>query len=96
MQPLRIRKSGHGGRSALSSFPVLACVTGCAPTVNVAGTYFPPSLVSAAIGVIVAYVAVWLLARSPKLLPLAQSALFFSGVAVILGFAAWWSLFRGF
>jgi hypothetical protein len=69
---------------------------GCAPNVNVMGTYFPPALVSGAIGLVVSYALVRILARSAALRPLAQSALLFASLTVITAFAAWWSLFRGF
>jgi hypothetical protein len=71
-------------------------VLGCTPTVNVVGTYFPPSLVCASIGVVASYLFVRGLARNPAARPLAQSALFFASVAVIMGSAAWWLLFREF
>jgi len=53
-------------------------------------------MVSAAIGLIASYLVVRILARSPALRPLAQSALLFMSITTLLGFLAWWSLFREF
>lgn len=82
--------------SALALSALLASAIGCTPTVNILGTYFPPSLVSAAIGLIASYLVVRLLARRSPLRQLAQSSLFFGSLTVIVGFLAWWSLFREF
>jgi len=70
--------------------------SGCVPNLNIGGVYFPPSLVSATIGVGVGYAAVQFLARNARLRPLAQSALFFLSLATIAGALAWWSLYRVF
>jgi hypothetical protein len=72
---------------------MLSSAFGCAPTLDIAGTYFPPAVVSAVTGLTVGYLVSRLLAKNPKTRPLAQSALFFAGVSVIAGCSAWWSLF---
>jgi hypothetical protein len=69
---------------------------GCTPTVDAFGTYFPPSLVSAAIGLLVSYALVRIIARSRKFRPLTHSALFFASLIVIAGSLAWWGLFGDF
>ena len=84
-------------RGSAATVALASClVTGCTPTVNVLGTYFPPSMVSALIGLVVGYLVVRMLAPRPSLRPLAQSALFFGGISIIVGYAAWWGLFSGF
>ncbi len=75
---------------------IVATASGCAPTVNVMGTYFPGSLAAATIGVVSSYLVVAGLSRRPSLRPLAQSGLLFVALAVLLGCVAWWSLFRVF
>lgn len=76
---------------------VLAATSvGCVPNLNVGGAYFPPSLVSALIGLGVGYSTVRFLSRYTALRPLAQSALFFLSLAVIAGSLAWWGLYRDF
>ena len=82
-------------RRALLGATAAACPA-CAPTVNVMGAYFPGSVASATIGVVASYLVLAALARRPDLRPLAQSGLLFVGLAVLLGSAAWWTLFRGF
>jgi hypothetical protein len=90
---------GNAGRwkaTSLVLVGLLAQALGCAPTVNVLGTYFPPSLVCAAFGLISTYLLVRILAAKPALRPLAQSALAFASLTIIMGFLAWWSLFSEF
>jgi predicted PurR-regulated permease PerM len=72
---------------------MLSSAFGCAPTLDIAGTYFPPAVVSAVTGLTAGYLVSRLLAKNPKTRPLAQSALFFAGVSVVAGCGAWWSLF---
>ena len=84
-------------RGLAGSFVVITGLSlGCAPTVNILGTYFPPSLVSALIGLTVSYGIVRSLASRPSLRALAQSALFFGSLAVITSYIAWWGLFSDF
>ena len=65
---------------------------GCRPVINIEGTYFPASLVSAFVGLSVGYVLIRLLARSASARPVAQSALFYLSVATVIGGLCWWSL----
>ena len=85
-------------RSAGTGAWLLAVTTlvGCAPTVNVLGVYFPAWLVSAIVGLVVAYVVVWWLGRRPGERALGQSGLLFCSLTVVAGLAIWWILFAGF
>jgi len=75
---------------------LLASPSGCAPTVDVTGVYFPGWLVSAIAGVAMSYgIVVWL-ARRPGSRSLAGSGLLFSSLAVGLALAVWWVCFSGF
>jgi hypothetical protein len=69
---------------------------GCAPTVNVLGVYFPAWLVSAVVGLVVAYALVWWLGRRPRQRALAQSGLLFCSLTVSVGLLVWWIFFSGF
>jgi len=75
--------------------PVYAAL-GCAPTVNVLGVYFPPWLLAAAAGLVIAYAVLWWLGRRPGTRSLAQSGLFFCSLTVVVGLLLWWSLFSSF
>ena len=86
------RRSARGAACALG----LASGTGCAPTLNVLGVYFPAWLVSAVVGLVVAYALVWWLGRRPGARALAQSGLLFCSLTVTLGLLIWWIFFRGF
>ncbi len=70
--------------------------TGCAPTVNVIGVYFPAWLVSAVAGVVIAYVAVSILARKASTRGLAQSGLLFCSLTLGVGLSVWWIFFSRF
>lgn len=74
----------------------VAASTGCAPTINVLGVYFPGWLVSTVIGVVAAYGIVILLGRRAQTRGLADSGLFFLSLLVGIALAAWWVLFSGF
>ena len=65
---------------------------GCRPVLNVEGTYFPASIVSAFVGLSIGYLLVRWLARRPAARPVAQSALFYLSVAAVIGGLCWWSL----
>jgi uncharacterized membrane protein len=69
---------------------------GCAPTVNVLGVYFPAWLVSAVVGLVVAYAVVWWLGQRRAARALAQSGLLFCSLTVIVGLLVWWIFFSGF
>ena len=58
----RTRRNTLGAACALG----LASSTGCAPTVDVLGVYFPAWLVSAVVGLVAAYILVRLLGTYPK------------------------------
>ena len=68
----------------------------CAPTVNLAGVYFPGWLISAGAGVVVAYLVVSMLARRVGARELAQSGLLFCGLTVSIGLSVWWIFFGWF
>ena len=91
--------------TALPTVPiarVIACSLGllaglgCAPTVNVLGVYFPGWLVSATLGIIVAYTVVRWLAGRPRTRTLGQSGLLFCSLTVAVGLLLWWIFFSGF
>jgi hypothetical protein len=75
---------------------VLSTPTGCAPTLDVLGVFFPGWLVSTLIGVIASYAIVVWLGRHPGSRALADSGLFFLSLLVAIALAAWWVLFSGF
>ena len=68
----------------------------CAPTVDVAGVYFPGWLVSAVSGVVVSYGVVAWLGRSPRSSALANSGLFFVGLLAVVALGTWWIFFSRF
>jgi len=72
---------------------VATVAIGCTPTVDVLGVYFPGWLVSAVIGVVVAYLGVWSMARRPPLRSLGQSGLLFCSLTVSVALITWWALF---
>jgi hypothetical protein len=71
-------------------------LAGCAPTLDVAGVYFPAWLVSAVIGLVVAYAIVWWIGRHPGSTALAQSGLLFCSLGVAVALLNWWIFFSGF
>jgi len=75
---------------------MLVPTAGCAPVIDVAGVYFPGWLVSTLLGVAAAYGIVLVLGRSPKVLPLADSGIFFVSLVVGIALAVWWVSFSGF
>ena len=87
-------------RSGPRSLPValapLLWATGCAPTLDVLGVYFPAWLLCATAGGLTAYLLVWGLGRRPSTRSLADSGLFFVSVALAVAFALWWIFFSGF
>ena len=78
---------------ALSS---LMSLSGCAPTVDVIGVYFPGWLVSAIAGVACAYGIVRTLGRRARSREIADSGLFFVGLATSLALMLWWVAFSHF
>jgi len=89
-----VRRTRRGRRSAVLVGPVT--LTGCAPTVDVLGVYFPGWLVSSLAGVASAYALVYWLGRRPGARPLAESGLFFVTLTAGIAFGVWWLLFSGF
>jgi hypothetical protein len=86
-----------GARSLRNSSSVLVfAALGCAPTVDVLGVYFPPWLVSAAAGLVVAYATLRWLGRRPSTRSLAQSGLLFCSLTVVAGLLIWWVFFSSF
>ena len=73
----------------------VATSLGCAPTLNVLGVYFPAWLVSAVVGLVVAYALVGWLGRRPGARALAQSGLFFCSLTVMVALLVWWIFFSG-
>ncbi len=71
----------------------LATLVVCATTVNVLGVYFPAWLVSAIVGLVVAYVVVGWLGRRPGARVLAQSGLLFCSLTLMVGLMVWWIFF---
>jgi hypothetical protein len=89
------RQGDRPSRRIVGAF-VLAAASGCAPTLDVLGIFFPGWLVSAVIGVAASYgIVVWL-GRRPQTRALADSGLFFLSLLVGIALAAWWVLFSGF
>jgi hypothetical protein len=64
--------------------------------VNVVGVYFPAWLVSAVVGLVVAYAVVTWLGRRDDDRVVAQSGLFFCSLTVVVGLIVWWAVFSGF
>lgn len=79
-----------------AALAALVATSGCAPTVDVLGVYFPAWLVSAVVGLVAAYAVVWWMGRRPGERALAQSGLLFSSLTVIVGLLVWWIFFSGF
>jgi hypothetical protein len=73
-----------------------AAATACAPTLDVAGVYFPDWLVSTVAGLAVAYGVVLCLARYPGARELADSGLFFAGLTIGVALVVWWTCFSRF
>ena len=59
------------------------------------GVYFPAWLVSAVVGLVVAYALVRWLGRRPGARELAQSGLFFCSLTVMVALLVWWIFFSG-
>ena len=60
------------------------------------GVYFPGWLVSATLGIIVAYTVVRWLAGRPRARTLGQSGLLFCSLTVAVSLLLWWAFFSGF
>ena len=75
---------------------VIATPTGCAPTLDVLGVYFPAWLVSTVAGVVGSYATVLMLGRHPATRGLADSGLLFVSLVVGIALAFWWVCFSGF
>jgi len=70
--------------------------TGCAPSLNILGVYFPGWLVAAVAGLVVAYAVVRGLGHRPGQRALAQSGLLFCALTVSVSLLIWWVFFSGF
>ena len=90
--PQREKRRGRDVTALLA----LATPSGCAPTLDVLGVYFPGWLVSAVVGVATSYGLVWWLGRRPGAEGLAESGLFFVSLMVGVALAVWWLAFSGF
>ncbi len=88
------RIADRSARRLASVFLLFAA--GCAPTLDVAGVYFPGWLVSIVAGVVVSYGIVLSLSRRSKTRSLADSGLLFLSLAVGIALAVWWVAFSGF
>ena len=87
------------GRSLASLFFSLGLVggsTGCTPSVDIAGVYFPGWLVSTVAGLVLGYAVVFGLSRRSQTRELADSGLLFVSLVAGIGLSAWWVFFSGF
>jgi len=89
------RFAGRGTRR-LAPACLHVAIGGCAPTVDVAGVYFPGWLVSIFAGVVVAYGIVLSLSRRSETRSLAESGLLFLSLVVGIALAIWLVVFSGF
>ena len=78
------------------SLTLLGTATGCDPSVNVGGVYFPGWLVSAIVGIVSAYGIVIALSHRPQTKELADSGLLFLGLVAGISLSAWWVFFSDF
>lgn len=84
------------------SMPGVACALGlasslgCTPTVSVYGVFFPGWLISAVVGLVVAYALAWWLGRRPGTRALARSGLLFCSLTLSVGLTVWSIFFHGF
>jgi len=78
------------------SLGLLGAPTGCSPTVDIVGVYFPGWLVSTVAGLVLAYGIVFGLSRRPQTRELADSGLLFLGLVAGIALTAWWVFFSGF
>jgi len=89
---VRLTPWGRGSTAVIGS----VTLTGCAPTVDVLGVYFPGWLVASVAGVASAYLLVYWLGRRPGARALAESGLFFVTLTTGIACGVWWLLFSGF
>jgi hypothetical protein len=89
------RRAARGALGATSAL-TLASALGCSPTVDLLGVYFPAWLISAVVGLVVAYAAVWWLGRRSGRRALAQSGLLFCSLTVTVAMLTWWLFFSSF
>jgi hypothetical protein len=89
--------SRFAGRSTrrLASACLLVAFAGCAPTIDVAGVYFPGWLVSIVAGIAVSYGIVVSLSRRSETRSLSESGLLFLSLAVGIALAIWLVAFSG-
>jgi hypothetical protein len=93
---LRIRERGRHLFNRAAFVLGLVVFGGCAPNLNILGVYFPGWLVSAVVGLVVAYAVVGWLGRRPNERALAQSGLLFCALTVSVGLLVWWVAFSEF
>jgi hypothetical protein len=74
----------------------IAGTASCTPTVDIEGVYVPAWLFSAVTGLVVAYVAVWILAKRPAWRTVARSGVLYCSLALSLAMITWWLLFSRF
>ncbi|MBW2316297.1 MAG: hypothetical protein JRH10_19195 [Deltaproteobacteria bacterium] len=92
--PRRLKHEDRKPPHPIGVAPLLAA-TGCDPTVDVLGVFFPGWLVSTVVGVALSYgVVVWL-ARRPQTRELADSGLFFVSLVGAIALTMWWGCFSG-
>ena len=92
-------RGGSSGRSRASLLFLLGLVsgsTGCNPSINIAGVYFPGWLVSTVTGVVLAYGVVFGLSRRPQTRELGDSGLLFVSLVAGIALSTWWVFFSGF
>ena len=87
------------GRSLASLLILLGLLggpTGCTPSINIVGVYFPGWLVSTVAGVVLAYGIVFGLSRRPQTRELGDSGLFFLSLVAGIALSTWWVFFSDF
>ena len=89
----------HPGRSLGSLLFLLGLLggpTGCTPSINIAGVYFPGWLVSAVAGVVIGYAVVFGLSARRQTRELGDSGLLFISLVAGIALSTWWVFFSDF
>ena len=94
----RVGATGSWNRATVLALlvPLAGGPTGCTPTVDLLGVFFPGWLVSSVVGVVASYGIVLWLGRRAGAQGLADSGLLFVGLVVGIALAVWWVFFSGF